>query len=200
MDEETKKERFTAVILAGGKSTRFSGKIKAKITIRGEPIIEHTIRTLRFIFNDILVITNNPSEFNEYKHIRMAGDIYHNIGPLGGLHSALHNTHKEAIFMVASDMPELSVDLINNQLLEYIDHECDVLIPEMQGRIEPLHGVYSRNLLPQLENYLQTNDKYAIRDFLQNQRVKYFSVKNIDKQNVFININSQEDLNRYFKL
>ena len=75
-----------------------------------------------------------------------------------------------------------------------------ILIPEMKGRIEPLHGIYRRDILPQLENYLQTNEKYAIRDFLQNQSVRYFLIKNSDKQNVFININSQEDLNRYLEL
>lgn len=188
---------YTAAILAGGKNTRFSGRIKAKIPVDGRPIIEMTLEILEAVFTDIVIITNSENEFSAYKHIRMAGDIYHNRGPLGGLHSALNNTGKDAVFLVASDMPGISERIIRRQLAEYAESECDVLLPSHRGLLEPLHGVYGKSLLKALDRYLAESDKYAIRDFLKDRKVKYFELADIEKQNVFININTQEDLDAY---
>ncbi|MGM0667883.1 MAG: molybdenum cofactor guanylyltransferase [Bacteroidota bacterium] len=197
MKQPQEKFDYTAAILAGGKNTRFSGRTKAKILIDGRPVIERTIEVLEAVFSDIIIITNNASEFSAYKHIRMAGDIYHNRGPLGGLHSALSNTDKDAVFLVASDMPEISESIIRRQLSEYAISECNALLPYHRGLLEPLHAVYGKSLLKALDRYLAESDKYAIRDFLKGHKVKYFDIADIEKQNVFININTQEDLNTY---
>lgn len=197
MKQPQEKSDYTAAILAGGKNTRFSGRTKAKILIDGRPVIERTIEVLEAVFSDIIIITNNESEFSAYKHIRMAGDIYHNRGPLGGLHSALSNTDKDAVFLVASDMPEISESIIRRQLSEYAISERDALLPYHSGLLEPLHAVYGKSLLKALDRYLAESDKYAIRDFLKGHKVKYFDIADIEKQNVFININTQEDLNAY---
>lgn len=188
---------ITAAILAGGRNTRFSGKTKAKIIINGRPIIEHILEVLESVFSDIIIITNNKEEFKEYEHIRMAGDIYHDIGPLGGLHSALRSTDAKSVFMVASDMPGLSADTIGRQLNEYSQAGCQVMLPACEGEIEPLHGIYSSSVLPVLEEYLVKGKKYAIRDFLRLTDVQYFYCEDIAKQNVFININSRKDLDNY---
>jgi molybdopterin-guanine dinucleotide biosynthesis protein A len=188
---------YTAAILAGGKNTRFSGRTKAKILIDGRPVIERTIEVLEAVFTDIIIITNNESEFAAYKHIRMAGDIYHNRGPLGGLHSALSNTEREAVFLVASDMPGINESIIRRQMAEYAENECDALLPHHGGLLEPLHAVYGKSLLKALDNYLYESDKYAIRDFLRGYEVEYFDLADIEKQNVFININTPEDLDAY---
>lgn len=188
---------ITAAILAGGRNTRFSGKTKAKIIIDGRPIIEHILEVLESVFSDIIIITNNKEEFKEYEHIRMAGDIYHNIGPLGGLHSALRNTGAGSVFMVASDMPGLSAGIIKQQVDEYSLSSCQAMLPACEGEIEPLHGIYSRSVLPALEGYLAEKNKYAIRDFLRLTDVRYFYCEDIAKRNVFININSREDLESY---
>ena len=197
MKQPQKKYDYTAALLAGGKNTRFSGRTKAKIIIDGRPVIERTINILEALFSDIIIITNNESEFSAYKHIRMAGDIYHNRGPLGGLHSALSNTDRDAVFLVASDMPGISERIIRRQAAEYAESECNALLPSHRGWLEPLHAIYGKPLLKALDSYLAESDKYAIRDFLKDCRVKYFELADIEKQNVFININTQEDLDAY---
>lgn len=197
MKQDSVKRDITAAILAGGRNKRFQGKTKAKITIEGKTIIERSLETLGSVFDDIIIITNNKDEFREYGHIRMAGDIYHNTGPLGGLHSALTNTRAKAVFMVAADMPQLSAPLIERQADEFFSSDCDVLLPEWEGHIEPLHGIYSSSVLAKLEEYLGRESKYAIRDFLSLVSVQYFNCGDMAKQNVFININTREDLDNY---
>ncbi len=195
MDQLSKRYDYTAAILAGGKNTRFSGRTKAKIIIDGRPLIERTIDVLKAVFYDIVIITNNKEEFRSYMHIRKAGDIYHNLGPLGGLHSALKHTDREAVFVVASDMPELSADIIRHIIRRYEDTECEALIPEYNGHIEPLHAMYNRNILHSLESFIEKGSGYSIREFLEIVDDKYIMINDSKKvKNPFLNINSPEDL------
>jgi len=189
--------QFTAAILAGGKNSRFGGKTKAKMMIDGRTLIEKTIRVLETVFDDIIIITNSKGELPEFKNIRMFADIYHNKGPLGGLHSALTNSQKEAVFMLASDMPDISAGIIRRQLAQFTGKQADALLPRHDSFIEPLHAVYRKSILPGLEKYLAESQLLAIREFLKQVSVDYFRISNIEKQNVFININTQEDLNNY---
>ncbi|MFP4489426.1 MAG: molybdenum cofactor guanylyltransferase [Bacteroidales bacterium] len=199
MEHSFNKSKFTAAILAGGKNTRFSGRTKAKMMIRGKALIEHTLDKLGEIFDDIIIITNNRSEFSDYKNIRMYGDIYHDKGPLGGLHSALVNSGRDNVFLLASDMPDIDPGLIMRMLDEYTGNECDALLPSHGGFIEPLHAVYRKTMLPSLNTYLIMSDSLAIRDFLPVVDTRYFELQDIEKRNVFCNINSREDLDSYLK-
>ena len=199
MEQLSKKYDYTAAILAGGKNTRFSGKTKAKIVIDGRSLIEITIEVLEKVFNDIVIITNNENELSDYRHIRMFGDIYHNIGPLGGLHSALINTDRRAVFLVASDMPEINVDIIRYITDSYEILECEVLVPDYKGYIEPLHAIYDRNILDRLENFIKTTNDYSIREFLKLVDDKYQVIESTrGGRNPFININSPEDLQKWY--
>lgn len=199
MEQLTKKYDYTAAILAGGKNTRLSGRTKAKIIIDGRPLIERTIKVLDKVFNDIVIITNNENELSDYRHIRMTGDIYHNIGPLGGLHSALINTDRKAVFLVASDMPEINADIIRYVTDSFNKLGCEVLIPDYKGYIEPLHAIYNRNILERLEDFIKTTDDYTIREFLKLVNDKYLVIESIKgRRNPFININSPEDLQKWY--
>ena len=197
MEHLYNKSQFTAAILAGGKNSRFGGKTKAKMMIDGRPLIENTIRVLETVFDDIIIITNRKDELPGFKNIRMYADIYHNRGPLGGLHSALTNSQREAVFMLASDMPDISAGIIRRQLAGFVGKQADALLPRHDNFIEPLHAVYRKSILPGLDKYLAESQKLAIREFLKQVSVDYFRISNIEKRNVFININTQEDLNNY---
>lgn len=193
------KYNYTAAILAGGQNKRFGGRTKAKILIEGRPIIERTIEVLGSVFNDIIIITNNKAEFEDYKHIRMAGDIYHYKGPLAGLHSAITNSEKEAVFLVASDMPGLSLSTVEQVAMNFEKMECEALIPVYKELIEPLHAIYSRTVLVRLDDFLRSENKYSIREFLKLVDAKYLEIDDGGGQiNPFFNINSPEDLQKWY--
>lgn len=197
VEQTIDKSQFTAAILAGGKNTRFDGRTKAKMIIRGKPLIEHILGLLETIFDDIIIITNNKSELVDYNKISMYGDIYHDRGPLGGLHSALTNAGNDNIFLIASDMPDVNGDLIRRLLSQYSENECDAMLPSHNGQIEPLHAIYSKSILKLLDTYLTKSDSFAIRDFLVLVNLRYFEVSDIVKRNLFRNINTQDDLDSY---
>ena len=80
---------ISGVILAGGASKRFDGIIKAKIVIDGKTIISRIIETIGEIFDNIIIVTNTPDEFKEFKSCKIIRDHFLNKGPLGGIHSAM---------------------------------------------------------------------------------------------------------------
>jgi molybdopterin-guanine dinucleotide biosynthesis protein A len=188
-------QNLTAVILAGGASTRFNGRIKAKIVIDGKTIISRILDTLGEIFDDMIIVTNDPEEFIEYNHCKIIGDLFLNKGPLGGIHAAMKASGRDALFVVAGDMPLLDKNIITLQTEFFINNKCDILIPQINNNIEPLHGIYNRSLVGILEAYLQQSDNYAIREFLKLADVRYLLIEDsVRARNAFININSPDDI------
>ena len=188
-------QNLTGVILAGGASTRFNGRIKAKIVIDGKTIISRILDTFGDIFDDLIIVTNNPEEFIEYNHCKIIGDFFMNKGPLGGIHAAMKISDRDALFVVAGDMPLLDKKIISLQTEFYKNNKCDIVIPQINNNIEPLHGIYNRSLVGTLEAYLQHSDNFAIREFLKMADVRYLNIEDsVGARNAFTNINSPDDI------
>jgi molybdopterin-guanine dinucleotide biosynthesis protein A len=192
---------ISAVILAGGNSTRFNGIIKSKIVIDGKTIISRIIETLGGIFDEVIIVTNTPDEFREYNSCKIIGDQFLNKGPLGGIHSALSDTVREAVFVVAGDMPMLDKNIIIRQINFFENNKCDILIPQINQYIEPLHGIYRKTLAPILREYLEGENNNAIREFFKKADVNYMQFKESEKYHrAFTNINSPSDIREVNKL
>jgi molybdopterin-guanine dinucleotide biosynthesis protein A len=187
---------IAGVILAGGASKRFNGIIKAKIVIDGRSIIARTMDTFNDIFEEILIVTNSGEEFTEYSDLcTIFGDIYVNKGPLGGIHSAMNKTTKDAIFVVGGDMPFLTKELILQQIEFFEKNECDAVIPVSGQNIEPLHGIYKKSVFGSLEEYLKMDNNFSIREFFKEINICYFPIEDSEKARlVFTNINTPSDL------
>ena len=164
---------ISGVILAGGDSSRFNGIIKSKIVINGRTIISRIIDTLDELFDEIIIVTNRPEEFTEYSSCKIIGDCIFNKGPLGGIHAALKMTDKEALFVVAGDMPLIDKDYIARQVDFYMKNVCEVLIPMVNNYIEPLHGIYKKTIINSLEDFLKRENNYALRDFFKVSDTRY---------------------------
>ena len=108
-------------ILAGGKNSRMGGENKAFLTINGITVLDRMVNKLEGIFNEIIIVTNSPSEF-EYLNRRciITTDLIKNIGPLGGIYTALSITSKESVFFFPCDMPYLNIELIKKQISFFI--------------------------------------------------------------------------------
>ncbi len=187
---------IAAAVLAGGKNTRMGGKNKALINIEGSPVIERTLVLLKEIFPEVIVVTNSPDDYKHYtKDITIIADIIKNIGPLGGIHSALSNTSKGAVFFVACDMPFLHNDIIAQQTEQFYKLGCDALIPKIEDTIEPLCAIYKKALKDNLYSYLQKSNDYSIKGFLETIDVYYLDIAdNPFNRRIFKNLNTPEDI------
>jgi molybdenum cofactor guanylyltransferase len=188
-------QKISAVILAGGAGSRFKGRIKPKIVIEGETIISRIISIVRDIFNEIIIVTNTPREFTAFNFCKIVQDEILNAGPLGGIHAALKSSSNEAIFVFAGDMPFLDKGIILNMIDVYDNAPCDVLIPAIEEKIEPLHSIYNTSLTGYLEAYLHSDHTNAVRDFIKLLNVRYLKFDGSrENKKAFTNINSASDI------
>ena len=194
-------DNIAGVILAGGASKRFNGIIKPMIDYEGKTIISRIIETIGEIFDEIIIVTNIPDEFKEYDSYKIIGDKFLNKGPLAGIHSALKESESEAIFVVAGDMPLLDKEIILRQIDFYNTNKCDILIPQIDHYIEPLHGIYKKTVIRNLEDYLGGDNNYAVREFLKMSDVRCLLMEVSGKSiSAFTNINSSDDIPVIIKL
>lgn len=184
---------MTAVILAGGKSSRF-GSDKAFIKINGMPLIERQVNALRNIFTKIIIVTNRPKKYG-FKNIKIIQDIIKNRGPLGGIYSGLMESDSFYNFVVACDMP-----FISRSLIRYImknKNSYDIIIPKIDRKYHPLFGLYSKNCIPVIEKALKRNrlKVSAIFPKVKTGFILRKEIERFDKPLLSLkNINTRDDL------
>ena len=182
----------TGVILAGGESSRM-GRNKALLPYRGGRFIEAIYRQLSGLFDEVLVVTNTPKQY-AFLGCRMVSDIYLGMGALAGLHAGLVNSRTPHIFSVACDMPYLNDSLIRALVARRL--QGDVIIPESDDGLEPLHAVYCRSCIPAMDTALQTGNRRLVSFFPEIQAIIFpgSTVRFVDPDlNSFRNINTPED-------
>ena len=197
--DEAKIGGITAAILAGGSSSRM-GTNKALLEVDGEAIITRSYRTLARLFHEVLIVTNTPDEY-AFLPCRTVPDIYPGFGSIAGLHSALANSTSERVFVTACDMPNLDPALI--RMLCALDSSAEAVVPtNEEGLREPLHAVYSRSILPQLEAAIRADDR-SILHLLDKVRTKIIPPEDFKGQadgvESFNNLNTPEEYERLTK-
>jgi molybdopterin-guanine dinucleotide biosynthesis protein A len=186
------KKQVSCIILAGGKGSRI-GQEKAFIKIGERTIIEEQISSLSKIFYEIIIVTNNQSKFKKMG-AKVVTDIIPDLGPLGGLYSGLSVSSNIHSFLIACDMPFISLELIK-YMTDNIE-ENDIIVPLSTRGIETLFAFYSINCLETIKQQIELNN-LKLLDILDFHRVKYVPQKEIKKfdpkELSFFNVNDQKD-------
>ena len=76
------------IVLAGGKSKRF-GTDKSQVKLGEKLLINYILEEIYDEFDEILIVANDPIKFNLSKKIIRIEDYIQNLGPLGGVLSAM---------------------------------------------------------------------------------------------------------------
>jgi molybdopterin-guanine dinucleotide biosynthesis protein A len=200
-DNNSRIAGITAVILAGGRNSRFPIP-KGLIRIDDELIIQKNINLLGSLFDDLLVSTNTPEIYFHFG-ARLIGDILPSCGPMSGIYTALINSRHDAVFVTACDMPSVSAGVIRMICRKYSEISAagsyDAVIPLFDGESQPLFGVYCKSMLPALKQGV-ADDRVKLRHLLKDRRVLYIDeaeVRAVDAEGKsFVNINTAEDYKR----
>ena len=184
---------FTGIILSGGRSLRM-GENKAFIKIEGLPIIQRITSLFKQLFQEVIIVTNEPQLFRTLDS-KIYVDIIPNKGALGGLYTGIYYSFFKYSFCVACDMP-----LINKSLVEFlIDNikDVDVIVPRTMDGLQPLHALYSKNCLTPIKETI-AQGKYKILDFYSRVKVRIVEEKDfihLDPSKAsFINVNTPDEL------
>lgn len=189
---------MTGIILAGGKSSRM-GFNKAFIDIDGKPIIHRTVNLFKELFDEIIIVTNTPLEYEGF-NIIIASDIYKDAGSLGGIYTGLVHASSEFCFVAACDMPFLNKEVISKMMI--ILNGCSAIVPYIMGRYHPLHAIYSKKCLKPMAEMIKNKD-LRITNLFQKIKIKRLEEKDwLSSEPVLSsvdNINTREDLHRVFQ-
>jgi molybdopterin-guanine dinucleotide biosynthesis protein A len=197
-------EGISAIVLAGGRNTRMEGRDKCSLALRGRPLLVQVVELLRNLFAEVIVVTNRPAGYPGIPaEVRVVEDRYQGCGPLGGLQAGLEAVGEAAAFCAACDMPYLDAPLIRRQVALYRRLQAEhppaaVLLPRSGSLIEPLHGVYSRELEPTIRSLLEDGRGYSIRRLFARVRTCYLELpETAATRRHFFNLNSPEDVQRW---
>ena len=187
--------KISGAILAGGAGSRFSGRMKPKIVVDGETIISRILTVIKDIFEEIIIVTNNPEEFSDFKFCIIVHDEILNAGPLGGIHAAMKASSNDAVFIFAGDMPFPDRNIISGMIEAYNKSDCDALIPKVGEYIEPLFSIYSQAIISHLEAYLEAGRSKAVRNYIESINAEFLQFGNTEIiKKAFTNINSPSDI------
>lgn len=193
----------SAIVLAGGMSRRL-GRNKAVEPLGGEPLVLRVIRRVSQVVGEVVVVVadiERASVLPLPASARVAVDVFPGAGSLGGIFTGLSAAGAPWGLAVACDMPFLDVALLKHMLS--LRGGCDAVVPELDGRPEPTHALYSKACLPHMERGLRAG-KLKIAGFFDDVRVRQMPEPEIDRFDPehlsFMNINTQEDLDRALAL
>jgi molybdopterin-guanine dinucleotide biosynthesis protein A/nucleoside-triphosphatase THEP1 len=185
-------EKATAIIMAGGSSTRM-GTDKSMLPIEGRPIIERICERLSTCFEQILISADNKEKF-EFLGCKVVPDKIPGQGPLMGIASALEASSHELNFVVACDIPHIELGHVRRVISEAVNGEYDIVVPvASDGQYEPLFAAYRKSALRAINKVLSLGGRKISEVFA------LCSVKKIDLGADLVNLNTTAEYEEFIK-
>ncbi len=177
----------TAIILAGGKSTRM-GEDKGLMKLDGKLMIQYVIDVLKQITNQIIIISNNL-EYEQLGYPVFADEIKGK-GPLAGIYTGLLNSKTSLNLVLSCDVP-----YIKTELLEFLIEKSqgyDVTIPEKDGQTHQLIGVFDKSCEEGFKSAIDNNCLKLISAY-ESLNLNVVDANQFDEK-LFRNINTKNDI------
>jgi molybdopterin-guanine dinucleotide biosynthesis protein A len=189
---------FSAIVLAGGKSQRM-GKDKRHLLFQGKSLLEISVNRLRNIADEIIVVTGEEENLDN-RDVHFVVDIEKDRGPMIGLVSGLSKIKNPYGIVTPVDCP-----LIPHEFLSYLKEKAvsyDLTVPRWKRGIEPLIAVYSKSIIPVMNEWVKKEEKLAPHLFIQKPDLKVRFIEEDEISNfgipeiLFLNINTEIDLRK----
>lgn len=179
-------DQVTGVVLAGGKSSRF-GSNKALCEIEGFSFLQYIITKLKPYTYEI-VISGSQQEYNNLG-VSVLSDEFENIGPIGGIYTALKYCTTPWLLVFTCDMPLISNEVIMHLLASGRGERVIGWNFEEQQGLFPL--LISKGVLNDIKKMIDMQ-QYRIKQLLQLDNSKIIDIPQ-EWQHYFTNINTYEE-------
>lgn len=180
---------IAGVVLAGGKSNRM-GIDKSLLKFKGTTLIQRIIDEHKKLVENVFVIGKESGQFQNARGIK---DNIENIGPMGGLYTALSQIKANWYLISPCDMPFLNFTELKIILDEASKSEYQAIIAESEKGLEPLVAAYNSEVYPIIKNNIE-NGNYAIRSLFEKLNIKFLQFnEQIFEKDIFFNINYPDD-------
>ena len=181
--------RLSAVLLAGGKSSRM-GRDKALLDFEGQLLWRHQLETLRRLTPEEIFLSGHCLDAT----LETIADEVSDAGPLAGVAAALRRSSGTHLIVLAIDLPKVT-SVFLRMLLALCGDEQGV-VPRRDGRFEPLAAVYPKCCAALALAALESGN-YSMQDFvrtaLRQELVLAHEITD-DELALFANLNTPADL------
>jgi molybdenum cofactor guanylyltransferase len=147
--------RLSGVVLAGGQSRRM-GSDKALLRVDGARLVDRAVAVLQECCDQVVVASGDGRRLNGLGVDQIA-DASPGAGPLAGILAGLERARHPLVAVVAVDMPGADAGVLR-LLARSWDGEA-VVLPRAEGRLQPLHAVWSRACARDLRRLLEQGER-----------------------------------------
>jgi molybdopterin-guanine dinucleotide biosynthesis protein A len=184
------------IVLSGGESRRF-GRPKAFELYEDTPFWQHSLNALKNV-TDNQIIVSHPSFVYKFVSdspgltVILDDDFVRGKGPMAGIYSAMKIKSAEWYVVLSCDIPRINESTVK-KLLSLREPTGQAIIPTINGRIQPLVGLYHRSTLDKIEELLH-NGNLRVMALLKEVNVLYVTEEDLQEEiGVFQNINNPEE-------
>jgi len=210
--ENEKTKLKSAVVLAGGRGRRMGTVEKALLEFEGKTIIERLLESLFRVVDEVIISFRDKKQEEKFRpvlekfpahEIRFCFDTLEDAGPLEGIRAGLLESRAEYSFVCAGDMPFVDSRVVDLLFEKAIGH--DAALPKREdGKFEPLHAVYSKKMIPEIEKAFENGRCSVLTPVFEMKDVVFVEVseiREIDPELItFMNINTVDEMQRIIEL
>jgi molybdopterin-guanine dinucleotide biosynthesis protein A len=176
------------VLLAGGYARRFPGKLEHPID--GRPLLAHVYARVRATGWPIFIA--GKASFSRALDAPLDAPLLLDrrpaSGPLRAFADACGVIAADRIFAVAADQPRIEAELLKHLAAMWQPGD-EAVVPEHDGRIEPLAAIYDRRAVLREHAALRRSGKSAMRDLIAYLTTRFVPCDATH----FVNLNRPED-------
>lgn len=176
------------------------GQPKAALDFGGVPIVTRIVIELKRRFDEVVIVAAPVSAGQpqiEIAGVKIVHDETAFAGPLDALRRGIDALDHSVAFACSCDLPLLNCD-VAAALVAMLD-DFDAVIPEVGGKLQPLHAVYRKQGARTIETLVASGEKRltAIAAALNARKVDEDELKKIDPELLSLfNVNTPEDYRR----
>ena len=135
----------SAIILAGGSSTRFSCD-KGILELNGKPLLNHVVDAVKGLVEEVIVVTSSQDRADAYAKlvspkVKFVVDVCESKGPLVGAMTGFEAANGEYSALLPFDSPFVSQEVLS-LLFDCCIGKAAAVPRWTNQEIEPLHAVY----------------------------------------------------------
>jgi molybdenum cofactor guanylyltransferase len=184
-------EPVSAIVLAGGRSSRMGGVDKAWLTLAGKPLLAWVCDRIGPQVDEIILSVNGEDE----RYGRLGYPVVHDefpgyAGPLAGLAAGMKQARHAQVLTVPCDTPLLPADLVTQLVAAWRASDARMAVAKSGGRAHHAIMLCSGQLLSDLEAFLAGGGR-KVAAWQAAHRAAYIEFGNAG---AFRNLNTPADL------
>jgi len=143
---------WEAAILAGGRARRLGGQDKGALRVGAGSILERQVALLRARTSRVTIVGGPPDRALP-PDVTAVPDAFEDLGPIGGLYTALARARADRLLVLACDLP-----FVTGEFLEYLvlaGPDAEVVLPRDDRGLHPLCAAYAASATPVIREAIE---------------------------------------------